>query len=473
MAEANKRTPATKQTKETKYVTLLADARPDVDITFRDPVLSRPSDHYLVGVDNFTLCSSGFSMIEPRDDRNHEVLIQIVRKPSEMLAGYHGATAAAPAGTRPLEQQLFDHGTNIAGFLHVGLGVNDVNNARIDSSVVITSVQQLLERLNRMADVVNTVMNVGFAQFNSPGGHILRAYVPAANEETKHLLFRISRDGRLMIEATKAFWTLFAIDVPSLQNQYGFYGPDLGLTAGPFYSQTGRRYLTMDSHTGQISFGNMVAIRARPYPVLSADMFTAIDQANWNTTALSEATARVLTVENFFDGTGDAYGLRYLQTHIQNITDYTNGANAQSAFKSTVYLDGNILSALDRRVALELGTSLPVKNSPMVDHQKETPDFVLARWILKPQQLLITNDRGQVPTHSAAISTTVEHQSAGDRITYHELMPQQKLQVLRVKLYARIRKFDESTETWSMRVIELPTTSTDWWHARIHFVSKD
>ena len=32
MAEVNKRTT------ETKFVTLLADARPDVDITFRDPV---------------------------------------------------------------------------------------------------------------------------------------------------------------------------------------------------------------------------------------------------------------------------------------------------------------------------------------------------------------------------------------------------------------------------------------------------
>jgi hypothetical protein len=193
------------------------------------------------------------------------------------------------------------------------------------------------------------------------------------------------------------------------------------------------------------------------------------NEINHNSVALSEATARVLTVENFHhDG-----GLVELQTHIMNITDYTNGVNLQSGFKRTVFLDGNILSALDRRVALELGTSLPVKNSPMVDHQKETPDFVLARWILKPQLLLITNDQGQVPTHSTAISTTVEHQGASDRITYHELMPQQKLQVLRVKLYARIRRFDEATETWSMRVIELPTTSTDWWHARIHFVSKD
>jgi hypothetical protein len=451
MAHVNKRTPT-----ETKYVTLLADARPDVDITFRDAVLTRPTDHYLVGVDNFTLCSSGFSMIEPRLDRNHTDLIRIVRKPAEMVAGLHNATAELPRGVRTIERLIFDHGATITGFLDAGI------NARIDSTVIITSVQQLLERLNRMADIVNTAMHIGIAQ-QTLQGHILRGYAPVANEETAHLKFRVSRDGRLIIEGTNAFWTIFAIEVPSLQNQYGFYGPELG-TVNPFYSQTGRRYLTMDSHTGQISFGNMVAIRTRPYtPPADAN------EINHNSVALSEATARVLTVENFHhDG-----GLVELQTHIMNITDYTNGVNLQSGFKRTVFLDGNILSALDRRVALELGTSLPVKNSPMVDHQKETPDFVLARWILKPQLLLITNDQGQVPTHSTAISTTVEHQGASDRITYHELMPQQKLQVLRVKLYARIRRFDEATESWSMRVIELPTTSTDWWHVRIHFVSKD
>jgi hypothetical protein len=395
-------------------------------------------------------------MIEPRLDRNHTDLIRIVRKPAEMVAGLHNATADLPQGVRTIERLIFDHGATITGFLDAGI------NARIDSTVIITSVQQLLERLNRMADIVNTAMQIGIAQ-QTLQGHLLRGYAPVANEETAHLKFRVSRDGRLIIEGTNAFWTIFAIEVPSLQNQYGFYGPELG-TVNPFYSQTGRRYLTMDSHTGHISFGNMVAIRTRPYtPPVDAD------EINHNSVALSEATARVLTVENFHhDG-----GLVELQTHIMNITDYTNGVNLQSGFKRTVFLDGNILSALDRRVALELGTSLPVKNSPMVDHQKETPDFVLARWILKPQLLLITNDQGQVPTHSTAISTTVEHQGASDRITYHELMPQQKLQVLRVKLYARIRRFDETTETWSMRVIELPTTSTDWWHARIHFVSKD
>ena len=37
---------------------------------------------------------------------------------------------------------------------------------------------------------------------------------------------------------------------------------------------------------------------------------------------------------------------------------------------------------LDRRVALEVGCSLPIKNSPMFDHGNEAPDFVLGRFPL-------------------------------------------------------------------------------------------
>ena len=454
MAQVNKRTT------ETKFVTLLADSRPDVDITFRDPVLSRPTDHYLVGVDNFTLCSSGFSMIEPRVTRHHTALIRIVRKPSAMMdSSYVGSNPDVPAGTQTIEQQLYDEGMP---YEQLVLAV-----AGIESSEIITCVQQLLERLNRMAAIVNHSMNSNQVQevvINA--GVNLEGYTPAVAEDTEHLKFRISRDGKIIIEATNAFWACFAVEVPSLQNQYGFYGPDLG-HVGPFYSQTGRRYLTVDQHSGVASFGNMVTIAKKPYvPATNAN------QTNWNAVALTETNPGVLTTNIVHQGNG-------VVTYLDGTPDpatyatYINGTDPAALYKRTIFLGGNVLSALDRRVALELGTSLPVKNSPMVNHQKETPDFVLGRWMMKPEQLLITNDQGQLPTHGTAISTTMEYQKASDRITYHELMPQQKLQVLRVRLYARIRKFNEIDETWSMRVIELPTTRTDWWHARIHFVSKD
>ena len=66
-----------------------------------------------------------------------------------------------------------------------------------------------------------------------------------------------------------------------------------------------------------------------------------------------------------------------------------------------------------------------------------------------------------------------EYQGAQDRINYHELQPQSKIQTLRIKLFARLRTFNTTSETFGMRVIELPTTLTDWWHVRLHFMSKD
>ena len=54
-----------------------------------------------------------------------------------------------------------------------------------------------------------------------------------------------------------------------------------------------------------------------------------------------------------------------------------------------------------------------------------------------------------------------------------ELQAQAKIQTLRLRLFARVRSFDDATETWSMRVITLPNSTNDWWHTRLHFISKD
>ena len=68
-----------KRTSESKYVSLFADSRPDVDVTFRDPLLVRPTSQYMVGIDNLTVCSQALSMIEPVATTNHTDLIRVVR----------------------------------------------------------------------------------------------------------------------------------------------------------------------------------------------------------------------------------------------------------------------------------------------------------------------------------------------------------------------------------------------------------
>ena len=58
-------------------------------------------------------------------------------------------------------------------------------------------------------------------------------------------------------------------------------------------------------------------------------------------------------------------------------------------------------------------------------------------------------------------------------VLYHQLHPQQKITTMRVKLYARVRTYDDASDKWSMRVISLPTELTDWWHIRLHFKEID
>jgi hypothetical protein len=64
-----------KRTSESKYVTIFSDGSdgsPDVDISFREPLLSRPSDHFMVGVDNLTVNMNSLSMIEKNNSEAHD-----------------------------------------------------------------------------------------------------------------------------------------------------------------------------------------------------------------------------------------------------------------------------------------------------------------------------------------------------------------------------------------------------------------
>ncbi len=56
-----------KRNTESKYVSVFADSRPDVDVTFSEELLNRPSDHFMVGVDNLTVSLNSLSMLELED----------------------------------------------------------------------------------------------------------------------------------------------------------------------------------------------------------------------------------------------------------------------------------------------------------------------------------------------------------------------------------------------------------------------
>ena len=447
-----------KRTTESKYISLFADSRPDVDITFKDPLLVRPTSDYLVGVDNLTVCSTALSMIEPTVLTNHTDLIRIVRKPNYQggagtqrgLALYQNATQVLPAGDATFAANVATASITWADIRQ------DLTGANIPSTAQISSVGHLMERLQTVAAFVNAAMSSNSVAArttdNDVGQAIANSFLAYASpqaerdaEPVKHLVFRLSRSGKLVIEGTKGFWSVCAIEVPTVRNQFGFYSSDKNKDGG-FPAITGRRFLTVDPRDETASWGNMVVTRSE---MTAGDPQVTVVNRVYHYDGTNTYLQQPAAAGSFYDGT------------------------APSLKKIAVQLDANLFQGMDRRVAVELGTSLPIKNSPMITDQQEFPDFVIGRWMFRADNQYRVNDKGEESTYGTDAGATREYQSPQDRVTFHELMPQSKVQVLRMKLFARVRDFDEETEVYTVRNIILPTNSEDWWYARLHFVSKD
>ena len=423
---------------ESKYVTCFADSRPDVDITFRDVLLGRPTDHYLVGVDNFSMTNTSLSMLEPMTG-DSEVFIRCTRR----LKPLQNTDAALN-----LDELNMHFGLGGAVDLSAYQDNFDPYRLSVSSQESILSMQQLLERLNQMGADVTRYMNDGRISFDAGAAAADQTRAAALESDGykpdgytgKHLQFSMTLDGGLRISGSRAFWANFVLEVPATQNQFALYGTD---RSGTDFTRQ-RRFLSLDPLTGERSFAKIQVTVQRTGE--DTDAFT-----------VHGSTPKAYSVASF---TGHTAPQKLL---------YNTGETDFLTFNTR----GSIFSALERRIALEIGCSLPIKNSPMVDHQRESPDFVLGRWIWRTDPRigsLLTASATEITSNMPACT---EYQGPRDRITYHELRPQSKIQTLRIKLFARIRTFNESTERYGMRIVELPTNPTDWWHARLHFMSKE
>ena len=421
-----------KKKTESKFVSCFADSKPDVDITFRDVLLSRPTDHYLVGIDNFSLTNSTMTMIEPLKG-DYETFIRIVRN-FKTVTGPPGATGYNTP--EALEVRFLETGLK----LRESLDIPDYD-LTIKTSESILNIQQLMRRFSELAATVSEIMNSGLLANDTDIE--FDGYNPAGspNATQEHLKFDLTLDGRLRITGTRAFWACFSIEVPAVQNQFGLYGQrvvaeDVGFTRL-------RRYLSVNPESGDVTYNK---IRVNTVPITGSQKH------------LTGADPHVVFIQ-----TSLASGNLNVTLAAQPVAHET----------ITINLRANIYSTLERRVALEVGCSLPIKNSPMIDHGSESPDFVLGRWIWRTDPRVESSGTGGSQRFHGALPACTEYQGAQDRVTYHELQAQAKIQTLRIKLFARVRQFKESDESWGMRVIELPSSATDWWHTRLHFVSKD
>ena len=273
-----------------------------------------------------------------------------------------------------------------------------------------TNLQEVLARMNTIAEVVtNYIRTYGLQN----GGGAFYTYQLAAGGNAEHLKITLSENGNLVFRGTRAFWANFVIDVPERRYQQIFFGKD-------------KPYVSLHPITG--------AVVDEPYNV----------GVNLQTNALAPvlSAADLATV-----------------THIHGARE-----------RDHIYAgDANLMNTLDRRVTIEVSCSLPIKNSPMVDHGKESPDFALARYLFHRRYSLETGDATQlmrIATHDLGAKTL---QGPRDRVSYHHLRPQQKIQTLRLRLWARVRTYDAATNVWGMKTIICPIQNSDFWHCRLHF----
>ena len=275
------------------------------------------------------------------------------------------------------------------------------------------TILEILERFTQIATAVSTfIRSEGLVQ---PGGAAANLWTAVQAAGAEHGFFKImlSPNGNLEFSGTRLFWANFTIEVP--QEKYRVI----------IFKKPALRHISM--HPGS---GNLIAA---PYTVNPAGDVTAANLAP------------------VWDG------------NLGNEED-TNAIKYVSA--------GNLLNTLDRRVTLEVGCSLPIKNSPLVDHGVEAPDFVLGRYMFhQPYSMSDDTDKYQANITVPHLGT-ITVQGPRDRVVFHHLQPQQKIQVLRLKLWARVRTYDERSKTWGMKTIVCPVEDTDYWHIRLHFIQK-
>ena len=283
-----------------------------------------------------------------------------------------------------------------------------------------SNLQEVVSRFYTISKAVSNYINdYGLLNpnVNVGGPYYFPAYELAAGSGREHVQMSMSENGQLTFAGTRAFWANFVIEVPERRYRRIFFASD-------------KQYVSLHPTTG--------AINEDPYTVVAGHLQT-----------------------NPFAPPTDPAGHTAITAANQDNLEHVYFGNA------------NIMNSLDRRVTIEVSCSLPIKNSPMVDHGKESPDYAIARYLFHRRYSLETSDAAgamRFATHDLGVKTL---QGARDRVVFHHLRPQQKIQTLRLRLWARVRTYDAVSNKWGMKTIVCPIQNSDFWHCRLHFVHRD
>ena len=512
---------------DSKYVSVFADSQPDVDCSFREEFLERPSNHYQIGVENLTMSLNNMSMFD--NESGYVIRIGKIKRGHAQWHHY----AHAQAGQTNLNNWQPPANNVNAALVASALNAITAQDASIrvfeddDTYMLIANkgqiyqnVQGFMDRLNEIARKIDVEMTaglahggtdfvVGYTPINGPAaGQPNPNNIPAAGSdkpEFGHLRFSMRSDGRIVVYGTRAFWANYFFSIEKAKYQYALWGQKkqykdakgvikpllIGMDYTGAYYPVGYVGHSTDYEADRLQALLDAAILAGVGVAAAQQAFdnrnTAYEANNTGAPVIPNAT-----MISFFEQGGagaadvveDEVKFQYTALTAEQAfriqRGSTQAANHNYDFDirnqyHELILPVNIWASLDRRVSISMGCSLPVNNSPMIDHNKEHPDFTIGRWLLDPSGRV---DKGESSTsvdlrNSCAAPSVMQLQGPRDRIIYHTLRPQTRVQTLRLKLFLRTRTYDEVEDSFGMTTSIIPTAKTDWWHCRLHFISKD
>ena len=415
-----RRTPVRKPA-DSRYVSLFSDSNNKSDITFSDGhkgLLPKSTKLYEVGVDNLSISLNGLSMITP--SKTEPIILEVIALRTDANMHY-GQIQTWP--TFPDDFQI-----------------SQAYQLRDDRTYLTYG--DFEDQLNFIATEVSKTINEGITTAGNFEFRDIHAFGTAAHPLQAHLNFNLTPGGQLQIQGSRTFWSYFCIHVPNPHYRALLYVSTFDSAIPAFPAMAEQAIICLNPRTGAL-------IPNR----LEFNEFGGVQKAlvdDWDGFDIQIDHLFEAVVSNNPQGVGGEVADEEYATSILNFT-----------------FPCNLYASLDERVCIEVGTSLPMTHSALIEDNREKPDYSLGRFMIN-SGLRIGYAYGDL-SHEQHGPATFELMGSDKRVTYHRLMPQGKVSVLRIQMYIRRRLYDVKTNSWSMESTPLPTSPTDWWHCRLHF----
>ena len=291
---------------------------------------------------------------------------------------------------------------------------------------VYGSIQDVIDRLREIEESINQYANTvamtavnGFEYHDAAraaANPVGQTYVAGGNQLIQ---FKIDRRGNFRIEARADFYAHFVIEFPLKKYRQIFFG------------NTTQRFVWAHPTTG-VFYKPGVNDDYRPYNI---------------------AGNGALTTREIPDVAGAPYDEDNYVTD-QDRDRIQGGPLRVSHPRPPRYHRGGVQLAADEFA--------------LCRSRQGGPGLRARPLHVSPAYTIESQDAGAFSIHAHGVGT-LQLQGPKDRVCYHQLRPQQKVQQIRLKLWMRVRAFDDDKETWGMTTLVCPVDKSDYWQIKLHF----